>query len=98
MIDLQLRAATLPQSGVVLSKTLAESLQLKVGDPVTVETMEGERRVVDVPIADLLDDFGGTSVYMDLDALNRLLREGAHHLRRVYQLPIRPARASYMPR
>ena len=77
LIDLQLRAATLPQSGVVLSKTLAESLQLKVGDPVTVETMEGERRIVDVPIADLLDDFGGTSVYMDLAALNRLLREGA---------------------
>jgi putative ABC transport system permease protein len=39
--------------------------------------MEGERRILDVPIADLLDDFGGTSAYMNLSALNRLLREGA---------------------
>jgi putative ABC transport system permease protein len=77
LIDLRLHAATLPESGLVLSKTLAESLRLKVGDSVTVETMEGERRVLDVRVADLLDDFGSASAYMDIDALNRLLHEGA---------------------
>ena len=77
LIDLQMRAARLPQSGVVLSKTLAELLRLKVGDAVTIETMEGQRRTLEAPIADLLEDFGGTSAYMDLEALNRLLHEGA---------------------
>lgn len=77
LIDLQLHAATLPDEGLVISKTLAESLSVKVGDVITVETMEGERRRVDVRVADLLDDFGGTSAYMDLAALNRLLLEGA---------------------
>ncbi|HET7377096.1 MAG TPA: ABC transporter permease, partial [Anaerolineae bacterium] len=72
LIDLRLHAATLPDEGLVISKTLAESLSVNVGDIVTVEIMEGERRTVDVRVADLLDDFGGTSAYMDLAALNRL--------------------------
>jgi putative ABC transport system permease protein len=76
LIDLRLHVATLPEEGLVISKTLAESLDLKVGDLLTVETMEGERRTIDVHVADLLDDFGGTSAYMDLAALNRLLHEG----------------------
>jgi len=76
LIDLRLHSATLPREGLVISKTLAESLSVNVGDVITVETMEGERRTVNVRVADLLDDFGGTSAYMDLTALNRLLREG----------------------
>ena len=76
LIDLRLHAATLPDEGLVISKTLAESLRVKVGDVITVETMEGERRTLDIRLADLLDDFGGTSAYMDLAALNRFLREG----------------------
>ncbi len=39
--------------------------------------MEGERRMFRVRVADLLDEFSGSSAYMDLDALNRVLREGA---------------------
>ena len=76
LIDLRLHAATLPDEGLVISKTLAESLHVRVGDVITVETMEGERRTLDIRLADLLDDFGGTSAYMDLAALNRFLREG----------------------
>ena len=76
LIDLRLHVATLPEEGLVISKTLAESLDLKPGDVLTVETMEGERRMLNVPVADFLDDFGGTSAYMDLAALNRFLREG----------------------
>ena len=76
LIDLRLHAATLPDEGLVISKTLAESLSVNVGDVITVETMEGERRTIDVRVADLLDDFGGTTAYMDLTALNRLPREG----------------------
>ena len=39
---------------------------------------------MDVRVAGLLDDFGGTSAYMDLAALNRLLREG-NNFRRVHR-------------
>lgn len=76
LVDLQLHTATLPPAGVVLSKGLAEALHLKVGDLVRVETMEGRRRTIEVPVADLLDEFSGASAYMDLRALNRLLQEG----------------------
>ncbi|MGZ9115791.1 MAG: ABC transporter permease, partial [Methylocystis sp.] len=77
LIDLKLRAASLPEDGVVLSKALAEVLEIGVGDLLDVETMEGERRVFRVRVADLLDEFSGSSAYMDLAALNRALREGA---------------------
>jgi len=76
LIDLKLRAATLPEDGVVLAKALAEALHVKVGDLVAVEIMEGERRSFRVRVADLLDEFSGSSAYMDLAALNRFLREG----------------------
>jgi putative ABC transport system permease protein len=76
LIDLRLHVATLPEEGLVISRTLAESLRVNVGDVITIETLEGERRTLDVRVADLLDDFGGASAYMDLRALNRLLREG----------------------
>lgn len=77
LIDLQLRSATLPANGIVLSKLLAEALRVNVGGFITVETMEGERRTFRVRVADLLDEFSGSSAYMDLDALNRVLREDA---------------------
>ena len=47
------------------------------GDLVTVEVLEGLRPVRLVPIADLVDEYMGTNAYMDLDALHRLMEEGA---------------------
>jgi putative ABC transport system permease protein len=47
-----------------------------VGDTLTVEILEGERPVREVVVADLVDDFVGTTAYMSRTALNHLLREG----------------------
>lgn len=62
--------------GVVISTVLAEILDLKVGDQVQVEVLEGERPVRHVRVSGLVADFAGTAAYMNLTALNRLLREG----------------------
>jgi putative ABC transport system permease protein len=66
----------LPPEGLVLSAKLAEILNVQIGDTVRVEVLEGNRPVRDVIVSGLIYDFSDLSVYMDLDALHRLLREG----------------------
>jgi putative ABC transport system permease protein len=67
---------TLPPEGLIISKKLAEVLGVNAGDTLRVEVLEDKRPIADVPIIDLLDDISGLNAYMDLDALNRLMRDG----------------------
>jgi len=76
LLDANAHPMALPSAGLVVSKKLAELLGARVGDRVTLEVLEGERPTREVPISGLLDDFVGTSAYMELSALNRLMREG----------------------
>lgn len=77
LLDDRLRFFQLPQEGLVLSAKLGKLLGLKVGDLVTVEVLEGERPVRQVPVAAMFSEFIGLSAYMNLASLNRLLREGS---------------------
>jgi putative ABC transport system permease protein len=76
IVDRDGRAITLPPGGVVLSGMLADVLGVRPGDTVTLEVLEGTRPVREVAVAGTVDDILGLSVYMDLDALHKLLREG----------------------
>ncbi len=76
VVDQAGRAATLPADGLLVSQMLAQILDVRVGDVVTVEVLEGRRPVRDVPVAGVVDDAMGLSAYMELQALHRLLREG----------------------
>lgn len=66
----------LPPEGLVMSAKLAEILDLREGDEVLLEVLDGGRPVVTAPVARLVEEFMGTAAYMDLEALHRLLREG----------------------
>jgi len=66
----------LPPDGLIISKKLAEVLHVEAGETVRVEALQEKRPVVDVLVVDLLDDITGLNAYMDIDALNRLMREG----------------------
>ncbi|NJR12770.1 hypothetical protein HC776_02595, partial [bacterium] len=61
--------------GITLGDKLAELLDAKVGDLVTVEVMEGERPICDVPVTATITEYGGTNAYMDVEALHRLMRK-----------------------
>lgn len=76
IVDLDYRHIELPADGLLMSAKLARSLGLAPGDAVTVEVLEGERRVEEVPVAGVVDDLVGVSVYLSLTSLNRLMREG----------------------
>jgi putative ABC transport system permease protein len=66
----------LPPAGLVLSSTLGKALGVEVGDRLTVEVLEGTRPIRTVPVSLLVDEVMGTSAYMEIGALRRLMREG----------------------
>ncbi len=63
----------LPLQGAVISRILANRLQLKPGDVVRVDVLEGRRRQGSIVIAGVVDDFLGLSASMNLDALQKLV-------------------------
>ena len=79
--DLRLLMATdlsvtrVPEDGVVLTKQLGKALRVDTGDSLTLEILEGKRRTVEVVVAAMVDEMIGLNVYMDIDALGRLIGE-----------------------
>jgi putative ABC transport system permease protein len=65
-----------PRDGLVISKKLAQVLNVHAGEVIRVEALQDKRPVADVLIAEQLDDISGLNAYMDLEALNRLMHEG----------------------
>jgi len=76
LLDQDLRPFQPPPEGLLLSDALAKILGVVPGDTIQVEVQEGSRPVLEVPVAGLVREFLGTSNYMSLPALNRLLGEG----------------------
>ena len=66
----------MPADGLLMSRKLAEVLGARIGDEVRVEVLEGRRPALNVPIRGLVTDFAGVAAYMDITALQRLLKEG----------------------
>jgi putative ABC transport system permease protein len=65
-----------PSDGMVLTTKLAEVLGVHPGDAVTAEILEGARPVRAVVVTAIVDELIGMSAYMELRAVNGLLREG----------------------
>jgi putative ABC transport system permease protein len=76
LLDIDEKLVSIPEEGLVLSEKLAEILGASIGDILTVEVMEGERPVRQIAVTGLISDFSGTSAYMDIRALNRMMHEG----------------------
>ncbi len=77
VVHQDLRVVDIPTEGLVLTDKLAEILGVSPGDKVTVEVLEGERPIRQVKVAATVDELIGVSAYMDIRALNRMMREGA---------------------
>lgn len=65
-----------PDSGIVLSETLADLLEVDVGARVLVEVLDGDRRSFEVPVSGVSLGYIGLSATTSLPTLNRLLGEG----------------------
>ncbi|WP_455379708.1 ABC transporter permease, partial [Acidihalobacter prosperus] len=72
----RLEPLTLPSNGLVLTDYLGRILHVHPGDHITVEILEGNRPVRQVPVVALVKQYIGVSGYMSLNAMNHLLRQG----------------------
>jgi putative ABC transport system permease protein len=77
VVDARNKLVDMPPSGLVISSALAKILKVQAGDDVTVTLLEGDRRSFEVRVASIIESYIGLSAYMDIDALNRVLGEGA---------------------
>lgn len=75
-LDTRLQPIKLPPQGMVLTDYLADQLRVVPGDTVTVETLEGRRRVLRIPVVARVQEYIGTSAYMRLDALDHAMQDG----------------------
>ena len=75
LLDTHLKPIDIPPAGIVLTDYLGNILGVKVGDMLTVEVLEGAKPLRQVPVVGLVKQYIGLMGYMDLLALNRLMRE-----------------------
>jgi putative ABC transport system permease protein len=76
IVDRDGRAIRMPPAGVVLSLTLANVLDVRPGDEISLEVLEGQRPTRQVQVTGMVDDLMGLSAYMDITALHEMMREG----------------------
>ncbi|WP_216842482.1 ABC transporter permease [Tabrizicola piscis] len=77
VLDPDLRPMAMPEAGLILSEALAEALQVRPGDLVTVAFLEGARRTVTLPVSGVSLGYVGLGAAMEISALNRAVGEGA---------------------
>jgi putative ABC transport system permease protein len=75
LVDAKLRPVQLPRDGVVLTGKLGELLGVRPGEFITASVLEGARPTRTLQVAGLVDEPVGIGAYMDLHALNALMRE-----------------------
>ncbi len=75
LLDTHLREVDVPPEGIVLTDYLGTLLGVKPGDMLTMEVLEGSRPVRQVPVAGSFEQFIGIASYMDIRALNRIMKE-----------------------
>jgi putative ABC transport system permease protein len=72
-----LRPMAMPEAGLILSESLAGALEVRPGERVTVEFLDGARPTVSLPVSGLSVGYVGLGAAMDMAALNRIMAEGA---------------------
>ncbi|MGC1479900.1 MAG: ABC transporter permease [Chthoniobacterales bacterium] len=66
----------IPPDGLLMSAKLAEILAVQPGETVELEIQEGRRPQRTSVVQGLITDYSGLQVFMDLDALHRMMQEG----------------------
>ncbi|MCC3860956.1 ABC transporter permease [Pseudemcibacter aquimaris] len=76
MLDQDLNPVELPANGFILSRKLAEILNVQIGDVVKADVLEEKRPELYLPVTAIYDEFMGIGAMMDIERVNSLLNEG----------------------
>lgn len=74
-LDADTQPITLPTQGIVLSAPLADILNLRIGDDVTVDIRQGNQPIVTTRVTGIAESLMGSPAFMNIDALNSLIGE-----------------------
>jgi putative ABC transport system permease protein len=75
LLDANLVAVAARPDGLTLSDNLAGKLGVTLGDMVRIQATDGHRATADLPVVAIVRPYLAASAYIELDTLNRLLRE-----------------------
>jgi putative ABC transport system permease protein len=73
LLDDQLQLVSLPDHGLILSRSLARLLRVGAGDSVEIRPLDGDGSIYSVQVAGLVESYLGLAAYMDIAALDALL-------------------------
>lgn len=65
----------IPEEGLLLTEFLGQHLNIKEGDEIIIEVLEGKRPLKKVRVTSLVKQYLGVAAYMDRQSLNRLMQE-----------------------
>jgi putative ABC transport system permease protein len=66
-----------PRTGLLLTKKLADTLDVAKGDTLELRVLVGKKQVLTVPVDGTVDEYLGASAYADLNVLSRWVDEEA---------------------
>lgn len=75
LLDNRFQTVSLPSDGILLSRFFEKNWNLKIGQKIRIETLEGPEQAFDVVIAGFTDDLLGNSASIKIQNLWRLLKE-----------------------
>ncbi len=75
VVDVDMREIPPREDGIILARPLAEILDVRLGESVTVEIREGRRPTLRVPVTGIAETLLGSPAYLEMNALNRELKE-----------------------
>lgn len=75
--DIRANRARLPETGLLLSRKLADILDVSPGQYVTLRPIKGQRRASRVPVTGVVDNYFGLAAYAQFSYLNRQIDEAA---------------------
>ncbi|MCC6533824.1 MAG: ABC transporter permease [Burkholderiales bacterium] len=78
-IDVDRGEQAIPPAGLLMNARLARKLDVRAGDRVWIEVLEGKRAVRQVQVSVVFDELVGLNAYMDAAALDRLAAEGPRY-------------------
>jgi putative ABC transport system permease protein len=73
ILDESNRPVPLPPDGLVINSHVAKLLEVRKGDVLDIEILEGRRGTKQAVVAEIANSYFGLTAFMDLEALNRLM-------------------------
>ncbi|TGM74987.1 ABC transporter permease [Leptospira bouyouniensis] len=71
-----LKPIQIPISGIMVNQDLAKRMNIKIGETIQIETLDGEKKKFAVQVTSLANEILGQGVFINKENLNRILEEG----------------------